>query len=142
MLMSLPTCCLLTLPSELLYLLKTHQSLCTYRDSRMSDMTRSRSRLACSHTILTRSHPQLARSHPHLTRSHPQGHLLGEVRSLVGHAVHPEEPLMGVGVDSRAAMELRASLASSTGLTLPPTLLYDYQTVAGGWFLGACLIAV
>lgn len=31
------------------------------------------------------------------------------------------------GIDSRAGMELRQSLSTSIGITLPPTLLYDYQ---------------
>lgn len=60
-----------------------------------------------------------------------QGTILGQVRALVGHAVGPDDPLMGAGVDSRAAMELRLSIATSTGLALPPTLLYDYPAVSG-----------
>ncbi len=45
-----------------------------------------------------------------------QAQVLAEVRELVGRAVHPEEPLMGAGVDSRAGMELRAKLSGSFGL--------------------------
>lgn len=52
-----------------------------------------------------------------------------QVRAMVGHPVHPEEPLMTAGIDSRAAMELRSSLADSLNISLPPTLLYDYQSV-------------
>lgn len=72
----------------------------------------------------------------------------------MGRPVHPSEPLIAAGVDSRAAMELRRSLgealaagapaAAATaagdagagataggggGLSLPVTLLYDYQSV-------------
>ncbi len=49
---------------------------------------------------------------------------------MVGHAVHPEEPLMSAGLDSRGAMELRRSLADSIGMQLPATLLYDHQSVS------------
>ena len=35
-----------------------------------------------------------------------------------------------LGVDSRAAMEMRQSLATNLGVTLPVTLLYDHQTVS------------
>jgi 3-oxoacyl-(acyl-carrier-protein) synthase/acyl carrier protein len=61
-----------------------------------------------------------------------QAQILGEVRAMVGHAVHPDEPLIAAGVDSRAGMELRQSLGRSLealGINLPVTLLYDYQTV-------------
>lgn len=46
---------------------------------------------------------------------------------MLGHAVHPDEPLMSSGLDSRSAMELRASLAEQLGVSLPVTLLYDAQ---------------
>lgn len=48
---------------------------------------------------------------------------------MLGHAVHPDEPLMASGLDSRAAMELRATLADQLGVSLPVTLLYDAQTI-------------
>jgi acyl carrier protein len=46
---------------------------------------------------------------------------------MLGHAVGPDEPLMASGLDSRAAMELRATLADELGISLPVTLLYDAQ---------------
>lgn len=52
-----------------------------------------------------------------------------EVRNLFGRNMPPTEPLMTLGLDSRGAMELRQLLGTATGLTLPVTLLYDYQTV-------------
>lgn len=52
-----------------------------------------------------------------------------QIHAMVGHSIHPDEPLMAAGVDSRAAMELRRTLGNSLGLTLPVTLLYDFQTV-------------
>jgi len=52
-----------------------------------------------------------------------------QVRGMLGHAVHPDEPLMASGLDSRAAMELRATLADQLGVSLPVTLLYDAQTI-------------
>lgn len=35
---------------------------------------------------------------------------------MLGHAVHPEEPLMMVGLDSRGGMELRRVLADALGM--------------------------
>lgn len=35
---------------------------------------------------------------------------------MLGHAVHPDEPLMAAGLDSRGGMELRRALADSLGL--------------------------
>ena len=58
-----------------------------------------------------------------------QTKIMTEVRNIIGRTVHPAEPLMSVGLDSRAAMELRQILASNLGLQLPVTLLYDYQSV-------------
>lgn len=54
---------------------------------------------------------------------------MNEVKQVVGHAIHPEEPLMSAGLDSRGGMELRRTLAEALGLELPVTLLYDYQTI-------------
>lgn len=52
-----------------------------------------------------------------------------EVRAMVGHSIHPEEPLMSAGLDSRGGMELRRALGETLGLDLPVTLLYDYQSI-------------
>lgn len=52
-----------------------------------------------------------------------------QVRGMLGHAVHPDEPLMSSGLDSRAGMELRATLADQLGVNLPVTVLYDAQTI-------------
>jgi len=54
---------------------------------------------------------------------------MNEVKQVVGHAIHPEEPLMTAGLDSRGGMELRRTLAEALGMELPVTLLYDYQTI-------------
>ncbi len=48
---------------------------------------------------------------------------------MVGHSIHPEEPLMSAGLDSRGGMELRRTLGEILGLDLPVTLLYDYQSI-------------
>jgi acyl carrier protein len=56
--------------------------------------------------------------------------VMAEVRAMLGHAVHPSEPLMAAGLDSRGAMELRRGLGRALAMTLPVTLLYDQQTVA------------
>lgn len=52
-----------------------------------------------------------------------------EVRNVIGHGIHPEEPLMSAGLDSRGGMELRRSLAQALSMQLPVTLLYDYQSI-------------
>ena len=41
---------------------------------------------------------------------------MAEVRAMLGHAVHPDEPLMMAGLDSRGGMELRRTLAESLGM--------------------------
>jgi hypothetical protein len=68
------------------------------------------------------------RAHPEAAMPPPWAHALsclcgsrsaqvmGEVRAMLGHAVHPDEPLMVAGLDSRGGMELRRSLADSLGL--------------------------
>lgn len=52
-----------------------------------------------------------------------------EVKALLGVAVHPDDPLMTSGLDSRGGMELRQVLTNATALPVPVNLLYDYQTI-------------
>lgn len=66
---------------------------------------------------------------PAARQLHLAGRIMAEVRNMVGRAVHPAEPLISAGVDSRAGMELRRNLSESLGMPLPVTLLYDYQSV-------------
>jgi len=61
---------------------------------------------------------------------HLQAQVMVEVRNMLGRAVHPDEPLIMAGLDSRGGMELRRSLAENLGMQLPVTLLYDYQSTA------------
>ncbi|MGW4027446.1 KR domain-containing protein, partial [Streptomyces sp. NPDC005009] len=65
------------------------------------------------------------------------GLLLTEVRALaasvLGHpegtaAIDGDDLLADLGLDSLAAVDLRNLLMTSTGLTLPPTLLFDFPT--------------
>lgn len=53
----------------------------------------------------------------------------GAVEGVLGTAVAGDEPLMAAGLDSLGAVELRSSLGNHLGVTLPTTLLYDYQSV-------------
>lgn len=58
------------------------------------------------------------------------------VARLCGRAVGPEEPLMGAGLDSLTAVELRTELAGLSKLDLPPMLAFDYPTPAA---LAGCI---
>ncbi|GIL78111.1 hypothetical protein Vretifemale_7539, partial [Volvox reticuliferus] len=73
--------------------------------------------------------PTLLAMSPEERQLHLAGRIMLEVRSLVGRQVHPAEPLIGAGVDSRAGMELRRGLSEALGVALPVTLLYDHQSV-------------
>lgn len=55
---------------------------------------------------------------------------MAEVRHVLGKTVSPDDHLMEVGMDSRGGMELRRALGESLGLSLPTSLLYDFQSVA------------
>ena len=56
--------------------------------------------------------------------------MMRAVYDLLGEVVHPDQPLMAAGLDSRGAMELRAALQDQLGLEVPTTMLYDAQTVS------------
>lgn len=64
------------------------------------------------------------------TRTLSMVQVTAEVRAMVGHSIHPEEPLMSAGLDSRGGMELRRALGDTLRLDLPVTLLYDFQSIS------------
>ncbi|GLW89897.1 type I polyketide synthase [Actinokineospora globicatena] len=59
------------------------------------------------------------------------GHVRAAIATVLGHrAVAPDQPLAELGFDSLTAIELRNTLATATGLSLPATLAFDHDTAA------------
>ncbi len=61
-------------------------------------------------------------------------HVLAEACRVLGidpaEAPDPHQPLQELGLDSLMAVELRNALAAALGQALPPTLLFEYPTIA------------
>ncbi|CAL8465605.1 g5141 [Coccomyxa elongata] len=55
--------------------------------------------------------------------------LSGLARDVMGAEVAPDEPLMSVGLDSLAAVELRNAVSARFGASLPATVALDYPTL-------------
>ena len=56
--------------------------------------------------------------------------LVSHVTAMTGEPIATDAALMSAGLDSRAGMQLRQALSQDLGVDLPPTLLYDWETVA------------
>ena len=55
---------------------------------------------------------------------------VGTQLGLPGSEVDPDAPLVELGVDSIMTVRLRRQLEKQTGLSLPPTLLWEHPTAA------------
>eukprot|EP00951_Prasinocladus_malaysianus_P036164 scaffold378578_cov50-Prasinocladus_malaysianus.AAC.2 len=59
-----------------------------------------------------------------------QSLILASLEEIVGNAVPVDEVFSNVGIDSLSAADLRDSLNSNLGMSLPATALFDYPTAA------------
>ncbi len=90
------------------------------------------------HTSATSSSPtlleKLANTAPKNHRQAVFAHVLAEACRVLGidpaQAPDPQQPLQELGMDSLMAVELRNALTAAVGQTLPPTLLFEYPTIA------------
>jgi len=90
------------------------------------------------HTSATSSPPalleKLANTAPKNHRQAVFAHVLAEACRVLGidpaQAPDPQQPLQELGMDSLMAVELRNALTAAVGQTLPPTLLFEYPTIA------------
>jgi len=60
-------------------------------------------------------------------------HVSSHVAKIIGgnpsNSLHQKRDFLSMGMDSLTSIELRNSLQTSLGSSLPPTLLFDYPTV-------------
>jgi NAD(P)-dependent dehydrogenase (short-subunit alcohol dehydrogenase family)/acyl carrier protein len=75
---------------------------------------------------------QLAAGTPAERRAILLRHVQTHVAAVLGHAdpgtVPPAQPFQELGFDSLTAVELRNQLNATTGLSLPPTLIFDHPS--------------
>ncbi|MDI5966652.1 SDR family NAD(P)-dependent oxidoreductase [Streptantibioticus silvisoli] len=72
-----------------------------------------------------------------------RGHAAGVLGFTSGQAIGPAKAFAAMGFDSLTAVELRNQLSATTGLRLPPTLIFDYPnpTALAGYLAGKLLPA-
>ena len=51
------------------------------------------------------------------------------VEAAIGKPIAADQPLMAAGLNSLGATELQEGLSETLGLSLPPTLIFDYPTI-------------
>ena len=54
---------------------------------------------------------------------------LAQVANINPHDVQPNQPIVRYGLDSPDAIELALTFEQQLGISLPPTLFWDYQSL-------------
>ena len=85
--------------------------------------------LAKDVSAVTESQPQLNRESLAALKAQVQKTIEQAVTDTIGQSIDMESPLMEAGVDSLASSELVNKINDDMGVSLAPTILFDYPTI-------------